>query len=148
MNISPQLVQSVQGRLLVVFDGECGLCNRSIRWMLRRDTNDRLRFAPSSAPAIAELLARRQVPAASPDTILVFSQVDGANERMYVRSDAILACLRQLSQPWPTLAATISLVPGPLRDLVYRFVARIRYRIWGRYDFCPLPTPEEQRHFV
>jgi predicted DCC family thiol-disulfide oxidoreductase YuxK len=147
-----QLANELTGRLLIVFDGQCGLCNRSVRWMLRRDRKDRLRFAPSTDPQIASLLASHGVqPAGSeigPDTVLVFRKVGTPVEEMLVRSNAILACLRALPQPWPAFAATLRLIPRPLRESGYRLIARIRYRIWGRYDTCPVPTPEERRHFL
>lgn len=147
-----QFAGELTGRLLIVFDGQCGLCNRTIRWMLRRDGKDLLRFAPSSDPAVQELLAGHGVqPAGSeigPDTILVFRHIGTPVEDMLVRSNAILACLRALPQPWPIFAALLRLIPRPFRESGYRFIARIRYRVWGRYDTCPIPTPEESRHFL
>ena len=97
---------------------------------------------------MAELLARHGVSSTGPDTILVFRDLDTPVEEMLVRSNAILTCLESLPQPWPTLAALARLVPRTLRDVGYRQVARIRYRIWGRYDVCPLPTAEERAHFL
>jgi predicted DCC family thiol-disulfide oxidoreductase YuxK len=69
-------------------------------------------------------------------------------EEMLVRSNGILACLRVLPQPWPVLAAIIRLVPRPIRESGYRLIARMRYRIWGRYAVCPIPTAEERAHFL
>ena len=144
-------------RLLVVYDGECGFCNRSIRWFLRRDAHDRLRFAPSSAPAVQQLQASHGVPAlgqnpgpgnSGPGTILVFRNVGTPVEELLVRSNAILACLRVLPQPWPASAAILRLIPRPIREWGYRFIADHRYRIAGRYDSCPIPTPEEREHFL
>jgi hypothetical protein len=63
-SIFPQL----EGRLLVIYDGECGFCNQSIRWLLRRDRKDHLRFASSTAPAVQELLAAHGMPAVSPNS--------------------------------------------------------------------------------
>jgi predicted DCC family thiol-disulfide oxidoreductase YuxK len=139
----PEFVAQLDGRLLVVFDGHCGFCNRSVRWLLRRDSRDRLRFAPSSHPAIASLLSSHRF--TDPDTLLVFLS---AGASPLTRSSATLACLRQLPGPWPALAAFSSLIPRPLRDLGYRFIARVRYRVWGRYDVCPIPTEAERSHFL
>jgi len=153
-------------RLLVLYDGRCGLCNRSVRWFLRHDARDRLRFIPSESPRVAALLARHGF--TSPDlsngpaTILAVrnpgAPSDGSmslgwnpgdsGEQVLVRSPAILAMLRELPGPWPSLAALFRLIPRPIRDLGYRFIARIRYRIWGRYDTCPLPTPAERARFL
>jgi predicted DCC family thiol-disulfide oxidoreductase YuxK len=148
----PQL----ENRLLVIYDGECGFCNHSIRFLLRRDRKDCLRFAPSTAPSVQELLAAHGVhpatsntgPSNPPDTILVLRNTGKPIEELLVRSNAILACLRVLPQPWPAFAAILRLVPRPIRESAYRLIARERYRIWGRYETCPIPTPEERQHFL
>jgi predicted DCC family thiol-disulfide oxidoreductase YuxK len=150
------LAGRLQDRLLVVFDGECGFCNRGIRWLLRRDGHDRLRFAPSSDPTVQELLTRHgfKQPGvdggsnSAPDTILVLRNVGTPVEELLVRSNAILACLRVLPQPWPTLAALLRLVPRPVRESAYKYMASNRYRVAGRYESCPIPTAAERRHFL
>ncbi len=144
----------LEGRLLVLYDGECGLCNRSIRWFLQRDRHDRLRFAPNSDPRAVEILARHGMTSpgaeagSAPDTIVVLRHVGTPLEDMLVRSNAVLACLRALPAPWPLAAALLRLIPRPFRELAYRQVARTRYRLFGRLASCPLPTPEERRHFL
>jgi predicted DCC family thiol-disulfide oxidoreductase YuxK len=139
-------------RLLVVYDGHCGFCNRTVRWFLRRDAQDRLRFVPAESPRVADLLARHGFTAfdvpASPDTIVVVRNPGTPHEQVFLRSDAAAALLAELPQPWSALGALFRLVPRPIRDLGYRFIARIRYRIWGRYDVCPIPTPAERAHFL
>jgi predicted DCC family thiol-disulfide oxidoreductase YuxK len=146
----PELADRMANRLLVVYDGECGFCNRSIRWLLRQDRHDRLRFAPSSAPEIQELLGLHgYIPSVSgPDTVLVFRNAGTHIEDLLVRSNAVLACLRVLPQPWPVLASLLRLVPRPIRESAYRYIARERYRIWGRFESCPIPTQEERQHFL
>ena len=119
--------------------------------MLKRDRKDRLRFAPSSSPIVREILARHGIGNAiadGADTILVLRRVDTPLEELLVRSNAVLACLRVLPQPWPAVAAMARLVPRPVRESMYRLVARWRYRIWGRYASCPIATSEERRHFL
>ena len=139
-------------RLLVIFDGQCGFCNRTVRWFLRRDHHDRLRFAPSQSPGVAELLARRNRRnsdfAPSSRTILVARDPGRSSEQVLVRSDAAIALLAALPSPWPTLARVCQWIPRLLRDLVYRIIARWRYRIGGRFDTCPVPTPKERAHFL
>ena len=142
------------GRLLVIFDGHCGLCNGAVRWFLVRDRRDRLRFVPSESAKVAELLARHELgePGTASgtisNTILVVHDPGGPAERVFVRSDAVVALLRELPQPWPEVATALGWIPRPLRDLGYRLIARWRYRIWGRLDSCPLPTPEERERFL
>jgi len=136
-------------RLLVLYDGHCGLCNRAVRWFLRRDRWDRLRFAPSESPAAAQLLARHGFSAkdshSAPDTILVVLNPDGNDETLLIRSDAVLALLAELPRPWPSVAAVLHQIPRLFRDPAYRLVAHWRYRIWGRIESCPLNTVDKDR---
>ena len=142
----------IGGRVLVIFDGHCGLCNGSVRWFLVRDRKDRLRFVPSESPKVAEILRRHGVnisaEPAGPDTILVVRDPGGPTERLLECSDGVMAMLEELPRPWPAVAAVLRWIPRGLRDLVYRLIARWRYRIWGRLESCPLLTAEERRRFL
>jgi predicted DCC family thiol-disulfide oxidoreductase YuxK len=142
----------LDGRVLVIFDGHCGFCNKSVRWFLRRDRKDRLRFAPSESPLVAELLARHgfspnDFPAGM-TTLVVVRDAGGDEERIFVRSDAAIELMAELPHPWSTLGILFRWIPRPLRDPGYRVVARWRYRIWGRLESCPIPTPEERKAFL
>ncbi|MDE3188044.1 MAG: DUF393 domain-containing protein [Acidobacteriota bacterium] len=144
-------VYNLGGRLLVIFDGHCGLCNRSVQWLLRRDRRDRLRFAPSESPQAAALLTRlgfNAHPASGPGTILVVLHPGEPQEQALCRSGAVVALLRELPRPWPAVGVALRLIPRPLRDLGYRLIARWRYRIWGRHERCPLPAPEHRERFL
>lgn len=142
----------IGGRLLVVFDGRCGLCNRAVRWLLRRDVRNRLRFAASESAKVAGLLARHGMggvgSASGPGTMLLVRDAGGAAESVLVRSDAVVALLRVLPRPWPWIGMALGWVPRGVRDLGYRLVARWRYRIWGRLESCPVPTAEERERFL
>lgn len=142
----------LDGRLLVLFDGHCGLCNRSVRWFLVRDHRDRLRFAPSQSEPVADLFARHGLSATDvptgPASILVVRSAGSPSEEVLIRSRALLAILAELPRPWPAIAAVLRAIPRPFLDLAYRIVARWRYRIWGRLDTCPIPTPEERARFL
>ena len=143
----------IGGRLLVMFDGHCGFCNASVRWLLRRDRRDRLRFVALESVSAATVLARHEVGGsmaggATPETILVVRDTGGAAESVLVRSDAVVALLRELPRPWPWVGVALRLIPQALRDLGYRLVARWRYRIWGRLESCPVPSAEERERFL
>lgn len=142
-------------RLLVIYDGHCGLCNRAVRWFLRRDSFDRLRFVPSHSPKIAALLVKHGANAVTPaanaspaTSILVLCNLDQPEEKLLARSDAIAALMAQLPRPWPALGVVLRLIPRPLRDLGYKIIAANRYRIWGRLEACPLPTDAERTKFL
>lgn len=138
--------------LLVIFDGHCGLCNGVVRWLLRRDRRDRLRFVAFEPARVAGLLARHGISPpdseSGPATILVVRELGSPAERMLGRSDAVLALLGELPRPWPVVGVALGWIPRPVRDLGYRLIARWRYRIWGRLESCPVPTAEERVRFL
>ena len=107
--------EQLGGRLLVIFDGHCGLCDRAVRWLVARDRGDRLRFAASASPLVAALLERNgfsATPEASaPGTILVVTAPGEPAERVLVRSAAVIALLGELPRPWPAFAWVLGLVP-------------------------------------
>ena len=143
-------------RLLVLFDGHCALCHASVRWLLRHDRHDRLRFAAADSEAAHALLADGHLlPAHSAlptpaESVLVLTPAsdNAAPPHLLTRSAAVLACLAALPAPWPQLAALARRIPLPLRDTAYRLVARLRYHLARRYATCPLPTPEDLPHFL
>jgi predicted DCC family thiol-disulfide oxidoreductase YuxK len=150
-------LDEIGGRLLVIFDGHCGFCNKSVRWFLRRDRQDRLHFVASESPKVAGLLARHGISetdlglgssSIERSTILVVRDPDGPGEKILVRSDAARAMLAALPRPWPAVAAVFGWIPRPVRDLGYRLIARWRYHIWGRLESCPVPTTEERERFL
>lgn len=143
----------IGGRLLVMFDGHCGFCNASVRWLLRRDVRDRLRFVPLESESAAPVLSRHEVGGsmaggAIPETILVVRDAGGTAESVLVRSDAVVALLLELPRPWPWIGVALRLIPRAVHDLGYRLVARWRYRVWGRLESCPVPTAEERERFL
>jgi predicted DCC family thiol-disulfide oxidoreductase YuxK len=142
----------LDGRLLVIFDGYCGLCNRAVRWLLRHDRRDRLRFAAAESAEVAVLMARHGIgapdPESGPATILVVRDAGGPAEQVLARSEAVRAVLRELPQPWPSIATALGWLPRPVRDQGYRLIARWRYRIWRRLESCPLPSAEERTQFL
>jgi predicted DCC family thiol-disulfide oxidoreductase YuxK len=139
-------------RLVVVFDGHCGLCNRTVRWVMRRDRLDRLRFVASESEIATELLARHGINWADaksgPTTILVVLNFGEPAERVLTRSDAVLALLSELPRPWPAIATILVWIPRSLRDMGYRLIARWRYRIWGWQENCPIPGANERARFL
>jgi predicted DCC family thiol-disulfide oxidoreductase YuxK len=142
----------IDRRLLVLFDGRCGFCNAAVRWLARRDVRDRLRFAPSESPRVAALLDRNGLGAVSfalrPSTLIVVREPGGEGELLLLRSDAVLALLRELPGPWPSVAVVLRPIPRSLRDFGYRSVARVRYLLGGRLEACPLPSAREKAKFL
>ncbi len=132
--------RAVIGTPVVFFDGVCGLCNKTVDLLLREDTEEVLRFAPLQGD-----YAREKLPDAltvGPNSIVLLE--DGV---VYLRSDAALRIATALGGFW-RLFAVFYAVPGPLRDVVYDFIARNRYRWFGKHDTCRLPTPAERARFL
>ncbi len=127
---------------LILFDGDCNLCHGTVQFVLRRDPKGRFRFASLQSAAGRAALAAVGAPAALPDSIVL---VHGG--RLRTRSTAALAITRGLRAPWPLLSA-FWLVPSPLRDLVYDWIARHRYRWFGKRDECWVPTPALRARFL
>jgi len=131
----------------VLYDGLCGLCDASVRFLLARDRAGRLRFAPLQGPTAAAVRARHPALPPLDETILLVDSPRTPAERVRVRSDAALAALGRLGGGW-RLAGLLRAVPRPLRDAVYRFVARRRTRWFGRLDACRVPSAEQRRRFL
>ncbi len=132
---------------IVLYDGVCGLCNRLVQFILRRDHDDQFRFASLQSPFVAEILQRH---ALAPDlnTVYVVMDYQQPYEQLLARSSAILFVLQGLRYPWPLLAKVSHLMPRSLRDAIYNRIARNRYRVWGKYDICPLPNPKDRHKFL
>jgi predicted DCC family thiol-disulfide oxidoreductase YuxK len=126
---------------VVLFDGYCHLCDRSVQFVLDHDRRRVFRFAPSQSPGARPFLDRCGLGSA-PGTI-VFVERDGWS----VRSTAAIQMARRLGLPW-SLATVALIVPAALRDVGYRVIARNRLRWFGQRDTCRLPTPEESGLFL
>lgn len=127
---------------LVLYDGTCGLCNRSVQLILRHDRRGRFRFAALQSDTGRALLAKHGLPVDALDTVVL---VDG--DRAYTKSRAALRVAGMMDAPWPLLRALL-VVPRPVADFVYDRVANNRYRMFGRVDACMLPPPEVRARFL
>ena len=129
-------------RPVVLFDGVCNLCNGSVQFIVARDPSAHFRFAPLGSAAAGSLVGESVLHGPLPDSIVLMEL-----RRMYTRSTAALRIARRLRFPWPLLYAFI-LVPRPLRDMIYAFIARNRYRWFGKRDTCMMPSPELRARFL
>ena len=127
---------------LVLYDGTCGLCTKSVQFLLRHERDHDLVFAPLQGPTAA--LARQRYPVipTSIDSVVYIS--DG---RAHVRSKALVYAARHLHAPW-RWGYAMRWLPGFVLDLGYRVVAAVRYRIWGHADACQLATPAQRARFL
>jgi predicted DCC family thiol-disulfide oxidoreductase YuxK len=131
---------------VVLFDGECGFCDASVRWLLERDRERRLRFAALQGRTAAALRARHPEIPEDVDTI-VYVESGAGGERVSLRSQAILRILHEVG-PESRLLRWLQRIPRPLADLAYGVFVRLRYRLFGRLDTCRVPGPGERGRFL
>ena len=126
---------------IIFYDGSCGLCARSVQFVLRHDKKDVFRFAPLQGETAANLIGP---PEGRPDA-WTFVLLDETG--VYDRSTGVLKTLLHVKWGW-ILPALGLVVPRLFRDWVYRWVAKIRYRVWGHTDRCPLLTQSQMSRFM
>jgi len=138
---------------IILYDGVCGLCNRLNQFVMRRDREDIFRFASLQSPLAARILARHGADARDLDTVYVVLNHDltkeaQPDEPLLPRSDAVIFVLKHLGGIWRVLGLCFQLLPRFLRDWGYRAVARNRYRVFGRFETCPLPSARDRSKFL
>jgi predicted DCC family thiol-disulfide oxidoreductase YuxK len=127
---------------VLVFDGVCVLCSRWVHFILRHDKSARIRLAPMQSQSGRALLATFGLDPDDPLSLLYV--VDG---RGYQDSEAILRVLASLGGAWRA-TAIVRVIPRFVRDPLYRWLARNRYRWFGRTDACLVPTPDQAARFL
>ncbi|MEM1117651.1 MAG: thiol-disulfide oxidoreductase DCC family protein [Bacteroidota bacterium] len=132
------------GPPILLFDGVCNLCDASVQFVMRHDPGERFRFASLQSEAARPYLDRAGLDASYLGSLVLVDE----QGNIRLGSDAALGVGRRLRAPWRQLAAVGMAVPKPLREAVYRFVARHRYRVFGQKDECRIPTPAERARFL
>lgn len=132
---------------IILFDGVCGLCNRLIQFLLKRDRHDRLRFASLQSEFAATVLKRHGLDPTDLDTVYLIMNHGKTNEQVLARSDAIIKALDSLGGIW-RIAPFGKVLPRPVRDLFYKAVAANRYRVFGKSDSCMIPEPRHRQKFI
>lgn len=128
---------------MVYFDGVCGLCNRFVDFVLRRDRRGVFRFAPLQGGTASERLSQGRRPGNPELRTLLVEDKDGVHEK----SEAVLRVLAELGGAW-RLFGIAKRVPRALRDGLYDLLARNRYRLFGKRETCRLPTAGERARFL
>lgn len=138
------MIEQVPQQPIIVFDGVCVLCSRWVRFLLKHDGRQRYRFASMQSDAGHALLRDNGLDPLAPQSLLVLDA-----GRNFTDSDAIVRVLKSLdANRWTWLANAILMVPRVVRDPLYRFIARHRYRLFGRRQDCLVPTPEHGDRFI
>tara|TARA_R100000306_G_C4355599_1_gene132534 strand:- start:475 stop:888 length:414 start_codon:yes stop_codon:yes gene_type:complete len=133
---------NINAKQIILFDGVCNLCNSSVLFVIKRDKKNRFRFAALQSDAGRRLAKAYGIDTAQTDSIILIEGQD-----CYAKSSAALRIARELSGAWPLLYGFI-LVPTSLRNWVYDWVAKNRYRWFGKKDSCMIPTASLQSKFL
>ena len=126
---------------IILFDGTCAFCEGSVRFIATRDRGY-FRFGASQNPEGQALLKKLGTSQEAARSLILID-----DDRVYLRSDAALRIAARLNAPWK-YAGALLIVPRPIRDLVYRGIAAVRYRLAGRSNACDIPPPEIRARLI
>ena len=125
---------------LVLFDGVCNLCNGTVNFILKRDRKKQFRFVASQSKAGKFLIKKFNIPPTTDSVILIF------RNRIFIESDAAIEIVKLLPSPWK-MALIFNTIPKKPRDKIYRWIAKNRYKWFGKKETCRVPTPDERKFF-
>lgn len=127
---------------ILLFDGVCNLCNSSVQWVIDRDRTKQFQFASLQSDFSKQKLKQFGVTNEDLNTVVL---IDG--DRVFKRSSAALEVLKKLGGGWQLLYV-FKIIPTPIRDVIYNWIAKNRYRWFGKEDSCRIPTPELKNRFL
>ncbi|MDT0621614.1 thiol-disulfide oxidoreductase DCC family protein [Croceitalea vernalis] len=128
---------------IILFDGVCNLCNTSIQFVIKHDKTDEFRYAALQSEVGQQLTSERGIDTSTVDSIVLIDP----GVAYYTKSDAALEIGSNL-KGYRTLSKFFKLFPVGFRNMIYDFVARNRYKWYGKQDACMIPTPELQAKFL
>jgi len=127
---------------IILFDGVCNFCNSAVNFTLKRNKKANIRFAPLQSEAGQKLLQQYNLPVKDMESFVFIE-----NSKAYQRSTAALKVCRHLRGLWP-LSYGLIIVPRFIRDGIYNWIAKNRYKWFGRQESCMIPTPEVRARFL
>jgi len=130
------------GQHILLFDGVCNLCNGTVQFLIWADRRKKLLFASLQSDKGQQILQQHHYSGLPLETVVFCS-----DQKIFTHYNAILEVFRIIGFPW-SLLYFFKIIPRPLRDLLYRWIARNRYHWFGKKDNCLLPTPELRQRFL
>ncbi len=127
---------------LLLFDGVCNLCNGAVQWVIRHDPAGKIHFAALQSNTGQQVLRQAGLSGEQLSSVVLYYQ-----DRLYTRSDAALELLRLLGGFW-SFFYLFRIIPRFVRDTIYEWIARNRYRWFGKREECMIPTPELKSRFL
>lgn len=141
-NSLKNIEEIIKKQPIILFDGVCNLCNQSVQLVIKKDKKNRFLFAPLQSKDVVAYLNKQPTDFSNTDSILLIT-----SDKIYTKSSAALKIAKQLTGLY-TLLYLFYIVPKPLRDLVYDFIAKNRYKWFGKEESCMIPTPELKEKFL
>ncbi len=136
------MVSSLPPFPILFYDGDCGVCNWVVQWVLRRDVGGRFHFAPLQAKHVQAFLTERGFPEGYEEAVVVCDA-----HGCYVGAEAVLYVWRRLPWPWPWVARLARLVPKSVRRGIYHRIAASEWRMRRKGRMCRLPSPPQAARF-
>jgi predicted DCC family thiol-disulfide oxidoreductase YuxK len=127
---------------VVIFDGVCNFCNKSVQWIIRHDKKNQIKFAAHQSEAGVKLLSQYGLSTNDIDTVVFIKEGIA-----YKRSDAFIQICRLL-KGFPRYFSIIRFIPRFIRDFFYNIIAKYRYKLFGKKEQCMIPTPEIRAKFL
>ena len=127
---------------ILLFDGVCNLCNGFVQFVIKRDPQAIFRFAALQSEAGQTLLQKANMPTKELSTVVLYE-----NGKFYTHSDVPLRVVRKFGGAWPLLYGFV-IIPKFIRDGIYNWIARNRYRWFGKRESCMIPTPDLKARFL
>ncbi len=134
--------RALSDKPVVLFDGVCNLCNGSVLFIIKHDAKSKLKFSSLQSDYGAEQMRQFNLPSSALNSVLLIK-----NGQLFQKSNAALEIARILDGMWPAMYA-FKIVPLFIRDFVYNWIAKNRYRWFGKKEECMIPTPEMKARFV
>lgn len=127
---------------VIVFDGVCNFCNAFVNFVIDQESQELFKFGTLQSQPAQQILTQLDLSTQDYETFLLLE-----HGKVYTKSTAALKILRHLHGFWPWLHAFI-IIPRPIRDMVYSFIAHYRYQLMGKAATCRVPSPKERARFI
>lgn len=135
-------MKNTVGKAIILFDGVCNFCDGTVNFLIKHDTKERFLFASLQSDAGQHLLKKLNLPTEHFDSFIYVK-----DEKYYTKSTAALHIAKDLRKWWQ-LVYILVLIPKPIRDRCYDWIAKNRYKWFGKKQECAIPTPEIRKRFL
>ena len=142
MQLSPEVLQKIDNRDFIIFDGVCVLCNGWVKFVLRFDRRENFHFVIAQSELGEDIYAQLGLKSDDYDTFIIVK-----NGEMFTKLDGVFALMSGIGWPWKILSIG-KILPKPLKDWMYDRVAKNRYALFGKRNTCMMPSPEVKARFI